>query len=48
MLEKFKDWWAKPYDDGMSVTGWFYFFGLIIVISVLWALVLREIKEAVN
>lgn len=45
MLERFKDWYAKPYDDNMSVTGWFLFFGLLVVISVLWALVLREIKE---
>lgn len=45
MVEAFKAWWAKPYDADMPVSGWFLFFGLIIVISVAWALVLREIKE---
>lgn len=48
MLAQFKAWWAKPYDDEMSVTGWFLFFGLLIVLSVLWALVLREIKEVAD
>lgn len=44
MLDKFKAWWSKPYSDDMSVSGWFLFFGLLIVISVAWALVLRELK----
>jgi hypothetical protein len=48
MVEKFKAWFAKPYDDNMSASGWFLFFGLLIVISVLWSLVIREIKEVAN
>jgi hypothetical protein len=45
MLDSFKRWWDKPYSDDMSASGWFLFFGLLIVISVAWALVLRELKE---
>ena len=45
MLDGLKAWWAKPYDDNMSISGWFLIFGLIIAISIAWALVLREIKE---
>jgi hypothetical protein len=45
-MEALKKWWAKPYDDGMSVKGWFCFLGLIAVISVLWHLILREISES--
>lgn len=43
-MESLKKWWEKPFDTDMSVSGWFLFFGLLIVISVLWALVLRELK----
>lgn len=45
MLQRFKNWWAKPFNSDMDATGWFLFFGLLIVISVLWGLVIREIKE---
>lgn len=45
MLAELKRWWAKPFDADMSVGGWFAFFGLLLVISVLWALVLREATE---
>lgn len=47
MGEAFKKWWGKPYDDGMSVTGWFLFLGLIGILGVLWHLVLREISETI-
>jgi hypothetical protein len=45
MLAKFKQWYAKPYDDNMSATSWFLFFGLVMVISTMWVLVIREIKS---
>lgn len=48
MLEKLKDWYRKPFNSDMDATGWFLFFGLLIAISVLWGLVIREIKEIVD
>ena len=44
MISSLKAWWNKPYSDDMSAPQWFAFFGLIIVISVLWGLLLREIR----
>jgi hypothetical protein len=48
MWQHVKDWWNKPYDDNMTVIQWFWFFGFIIVLSVLWTLVLREITRAAS
>lgn len=45
MFERFKSWLAHPYRDDMSATDWFLFFGLLIVISAAWGLILRKIKE---
>lgn len=47
-MESFKAWWAKPFDEDMSAGQWFLFFGLLIVISALWALVLREVTELIR
>lgn len=42
---RFKHWLSKPYDDSMSVGGWFAFAGLLIVISWLWSRVLGTLSE---
>jgi LPXTG-motif cell wall-anchored protein len=38
----FKNWLAMPFQTGMSATGWFFFFGLLVAISVLWSLILKH------
>lgn len=43
-----KAWFDKPFSEDMSATKWFLFFGLLIVISALWALVLREVTELID
>lgn len=43
--EDFKAWLASPFSADMSAAHWFYFVGLLIVISVLWNIILRTIKE---
>lgn len=47
MWSNFKSWLAAPYSENMDAAHWFYFLGLLIVLSALWTLVLRTIKEAV-
>lgn len=44
----FKDWLKQPFSPDMTAGGWFAFFGLLIVISVLWSFTLRHIREAVT
>jgi hypothetical protein len=48
MWDDFKAWYASPFQADMSAWAWFYFIGLLIVISALWFLVLRHIREAVK
>lgn len=46
MLQDFKSWVASPFSSDMDALHWFYFFGLLIAISVLWSFVLRELRGA--
>lgn len=46
-MQHFKSWLAQPFSADMSAAGWFAFFGLLIVISVLWSFTLKHIREAV-
>jgi hypothetical protein len=43
MLGTFQDWLAKPFSADMNAWHWFLFFGLIVVISVAWGMILRHI-----
>ncbi len=43
MLQTFQDWLAKPFSSDMNAWHWFLFFGLIMVISVAWGMILRHI-----
>lgn len=36
-------WLKKPYDDSMTVTGWFLFIGMLAVLTFLWTRILRAI-----
>lgn len=42
IIQAISDWSKAPFSSGMSVWGWFLFFGLLIVISILWSRILRE------
>lgn len=39
-------WLKSPYDDSMSITGWFAFIGMLAVLTFLWQRILKAI--AVN
>jgi hypothetical protein len=41
---KTQSWLASPFSSNMSAGGWFLFFGLVMVISVAWGLILKELK----
>jgi len=42
---KFQEWLKRPYSEEMSVTGWFLFAGLLIVIGWLWSTIVRKIAD---
>lgn len=46
MLDQLKAWAAHPFDSDMDALHWFYFFGLLIAISVLWGLILSSLRRA--
>ncbi len=48
MWAEFKNWLASPYHEHMSAAHWFFFLGLIIVLSAMWGLILRTMKEALE
>lgn len=45
MFASFKEWLASPYRQEMDTAHWFYFLGLLIVLTAMWGLILRTIKE---
>lgn len=36
-------WFKSPYDDHMSVAGWFAFLGMLAILTWLWSRVLRTL-----
>lgn len=46
LATRFTSWLKKPYSDDMSVSGWFAFLGLMLILSWLWSRVLRTIAMA--
>lgn len=48
LASNFMAWLKQPFSPTMSAFRWFLFFGLIIMISVAWKLVLIPIEEAVS
>lgn len=45
IAEKFKTFLARPYAEDMDAWGWFAFFGLIVVISLAWGIILKHIAD---
>lgn len=46
MWNDFKAWAAGPFSADMDAVHWFYFLGLVIVISLAWGMVIRAIQRA--
>lgn len=44
-VEDFRSWLGKPFSADMSAFGWFLFFGLLIVISVAWGVIVRKVVD---
>ena len=47
-FDNFIKWWNQPFKEEMSVTNWFLFAGLILVIIWLWTRILREAGHIVG
>jgi hypothetical protein len=45
VTNRLKSWLEKPYDDNMSIKGWFLFIALLSVLSALWIMVLKTIAN---
>lgn len=46
---EFKAWVAHPYpDEKPDAAHWFYFLGLLIVLSAAWGLILRTMREHIE
>lgn len=45
-MASFKDWLKQPFQADMDAFHWFLFWGLLIVIGVMWSLILTTIKDA--
>lgn len=43
-MDSFKQWLREPFRADMSALEWFFFIGLLIVLTALWGLILRHIK----
>lgn len=41
-MERFAIWWKQPFNAEASVTGWFLFTGLVLIIIFLWSRILKE------
>jgi hypothetical protein len=44
-IDSFKNWLAAPFSSSMNAGQWFLFFGLLIVISMLWHMILRLVTD---
>lgn len=47
-MDGFKDWWKQPFKNDGTVTQWFLFTGLILVIIFLWTRILREAGHVIG
>lgn len=43
-----QNWLAQPFNPNMDTTHWFLFAGLVLCILAIWAMVLRDIKGAIE
>ena len=44
-VERFAEWLRKPYSDDMNVGGWFAFLGLIFLLTMAWAGIVRKLTD---
>lgn len=47
MLAQVKAWLGRPYSDDMDWFHWFLFFGFLLALSVIWAIILHNLKNVV-
>jgi len=43
IADRVSKWLKSPYDDSMSIGGWFAFLGMLAVLTYLWSRILRAI-----
>lgn len=43
-IESLKAWASQPFDSQMSLSRWFLFTGLVLVLVIMWIMILRELK----
>lgn len=48
MLQNFQSWLQAPFQANMSAAGWFLFFGMILIIAMLWHMILVGFGAAVR
>lgn len=48
MIEEFKAWLRQPFSADMDAAHWFYFFGLLIIISAAWGFILKHIERGIE
>lgn len=47
-MGNFSSWWAKPFNTDGSVTSWFLFTGLILVVIFLWTRILATAGHVIE
>ena len=47
MWQNFLDFMSEPFRQDMDATRWFMFVGLVIAILILWAIILKHVREAI-
>lgn len=45
MLEGFRNWLKRPYDDDMDAVDWALFVGFILTLIIMWRLVMRHVLQ---
>lgn len=43
-IESLKTWARQPYDETMDLGRWFLFAGLLMVITIMWTMIFKELK----
>lgn len=47
MWQNFVDFMGEPFRQDMDAFQWFKFVGLVIAILILWAIILKHVREAI-
>lgn len=43
--DRFANWLEQPFSEDMDAMGWFLFAGLLLIISVAWATIIRKVAS---